>query len=69
MYATLVAGITLLIIYMKTLLDSDWSKTAQLLCNCVKKCVIPCRNLKFRAKVISKLKKQRNAEVSMAMEA
>ena len=38
--------ITLLIIYMKkSVLDSDWSKTVQLLCNSVQKCAIPCRNL------------------------
>ena len=40
---------------MKKLLDSDWSKAVQLLCNCVQKSVLPCRNLYFRAIAISKL--------------
>ena len=37
--------ITIVIIYMKKILDSDWSTAVQLICNSVQKSVIPCRNL------------------------
>ena len=47
--------IRMIIIYMEKLLDSDWSRAVQLLCNYAQKCVIPCRNLLFRAITISKL--------------
>ena len=34
-----------IIIYMKKLLDSEWSRAVHILCNSVQKSVIPCRNL------------------------
>ena len=37
--------IVLLIIYMKILCDSDWSRAVQLLFNFVQKCVTPSRNV------------------------
>ena len=47
--------IALLIVYMKTLLDSDWLRAVQLLCNSVQKRVILCRNLLFRAITTTKM--------------